>query len=50
MQLGVVSGVLNVSLAGGATISAGASGTGTLTLAGHADPDQHRPGELDLPG
>ena len=34
VQLGVVSGTLNVSLAGGATISAGANGTGTLTLAG----------------
>ena len=34
VQLSVVSGVLTVNLAGGATISAGASGTGTLTLSG----------------
>ena len=34
MQLTVGNGTLNVSLAGGATISAGANGTGTLTLSG----------------
>ena len=50
VQLGVVSGVLNVSLAGGATISAGANGTGTLTLSGTQSPDQHCLGELDLSG
>ncbi|MBT9553586.1 MAG: tandem-95 repeat protein, partial [Hydrogenophaga sp.] len=33
-QLTVTNGTLNVSLAGGATISAGANGTGTLTLSG----------------
>jgi hypothetical protein len=33
-QLSVASGTLNVSLAGGASISAGGNGTGTLTLAG----------------
>src|SRR6185436_13537248 len=33
-QLTVSSGVLNVSLAGGATISAGANGSSTLTLSG----------------
>ncbi len=34
VQLGVANGTVTVSLAGGATISAGANGTGTLTLAG----------------
>ena len=33
-QLSVTSGALNVSLAGGATISAGANGSSTLTLSG----------------
>jgi len=33
-QLSVTNGVLNVSLAGGATISAGANGSSTLTLSG----------------
>ena len=33
-QLTVASGTLNVSLAGGATISAGANGSSTLTLSG----------------
>ena len=33
-QLSVASGTLNVSLAGGASISAGGNGTGTLTLSG----------------
>jgi hypothetical protein len=33
-QLAVTNGVLNVSLAGGATISAGANGSSTLTLSG----------------
>jgi large repetitive protein len=35
-QLTVTNGVLNVSLAGGATISAGANGSSTLTLSGTA--------------
>lgn len=35
-QLTVTNGVLNVSLAGGASISAGANGTSTLTLSGTA--------------
>jgi hypothetical protein len=33
-QLAVTNGTLNVSLAGGATISAGANGSATLTLSG----------------
>src|SRR4029079_16133073 len=33
-QLSVTNGALNVSLAGGATISAGANGSSTLTLSG----------------
>ncbi len=33
-QLTVTNGALNVSLAGGATISAGANGSSTLTLSG----------------
>src|SRR5207344_183899 len=33
-RLTVANGALNVSLAGGATISAGANGSGTLTLSG----------------
>ena len=33
-QLSVTNGTLNVSLAGGATISAGANGSSTLTLSG----------------
>ena len=33
-QLAVANGTVKVSLAGGATISAGANGTATLTLAG----------------
>ena len=36
VQLGVANGTVTVSLVGGATISAGANGTGTLTLAGTA--------------
>ncbi len=34
VQLSVTSGVLTVNLAGGATITAGANGTGTLTISG----------------
>ena len=34
MQLGVANGTVTVSLVGGATISAGANGTATLTLSG----------------
>ena len=34
VQLSVLNGILTVSLAGGATISAGANGTNTLTLSG----------------
>ena len=43
-QLTVPHGTLTVSLAGGATISAGANGA-TLTLSGHAGADQRRAGD-----
>ena len=49
-QLTVLHGTLTVSLAGGASISAGADGSNTLTLSGNADADQYSVGDIELPG
>jgi hypothetical protein len=49
-QLSVTNGALNVSLAGGATISAGANGQRDPDLVGHAGANQRRAGEPVVPG
>ena len=49
-QLTVTNGTLNVSLAGGATISAGANGSSTPHALGHAGADQRGPRFDQLPG
>ena len=49
-QLTVTNGALNVSLAGGATISAGANGSSTLTLSGTQAQINAALASLSLPG
>ena len=49
-QLTVTNGTVKVSLAGGATISAGANGSSTLTSVGHAGADQRGAGVAQLSG
>ncbi len=48
VQLGVLNGTVTVTLSGGAVISAGANGTGTLTVAGSQAADQRDVGEPRL--